>query len=208
MNTKQILSSLSLALAFALPAAAVAAPQAAPAPAPAQPSPPPAAAAGHRIELPGAEGKAFPYTIEIPDDWQQRQVKGIPGVWLGPHGAEPPNDPRLIYVRISQASLADPEGTAAAIRSNDASQADWVAPLVEVRDVGGVRGVLVQMDSGQAAQARSTLALKLPVGRGSVDFLFSAPRGEFEKLRPAMEKILLTVRPLPASPPGAAAGPG
>jgi hypothetical protein len=160
---------------------------------------PAAASSTHRVELPGAEGKPFPYTVEIPVEWQVREVKGIPGLWLGPHGAEPPNDPRLIYVRLSQTSLADPAATVAAIRANDASQADWSAPLVEVREVGGVRGVLVRMDSGEADKARSTLTLKLPVGRGSVDFMSSGPRARFEELRPAAEKVLLSVQPLAAA---------
>jgi hypothetical protein len=206
MNQKPLFASVALALAATLSLAA-----APPTPAPAPPAPTAPTATTHRIELPGADGKPFPYTIEIPDDWQQRQIKGIPGVWLGPHGAEPPNDPRLIYVRISQASLADPEGTASAIRGNDASQVEWSAPVLEVREVGGVRGVLVQMDSAPEGKARSTLALKLPVGRGSVDFLFSGERAEFEKRRPEMEKILLSVRPIapppaPASPPGSTPG--
>jgi hypothetical protein len=178
-----------------LAAAAQTAPTPAPAPAPA----PIAASQVHRVELPGAEGKPFPYTVEIPVDWQVREVKGIPGIWLGPHGAEPPNDPRLIYVRISQVSLADPGAVAAAIRANDSTQAAWSAPLVEVREVGGVRGVWVRMDSGEGEAARSTLTLKLPVGRGSVDFLSSAPRARFEELRPQVETILASVRPLAVS---------
>lgn len=156
----------------------------------------PVASPTHRVELPGAEGKPFAYTVEIPVEWQVREVKGIPGLWLGPYGAEPPNDPRLIYVRISQTSLADPAATVAAIRANDAQQADWSAPQVEVKEVGGVRGVLVRMDSGEGDKARSTLILKLPVGRGSVDFGTSVPRAELAARRAAAEKVLLSVRPL------------
>lgn len=169
-----------LALTLALPLAAA----------------PPPAPSGHRVELPGAEGKPFPYTIEIPHDWQVRQVKGIPGVWLGPSGAEPPNDARLIYVRMSTVSLAEPQKVVASIQQSDTADAKWSAPLVEVRDVGGVKGVWVRMESGEGDKARSTLTLKLPVGVGSVDFISSAPRGDFEKLKTAAEKILLTVRPL------------
>lgn len=199
----------TLILAGCLAAAAQPAPSpdsapAAPAPAPAAPTPTaPAAAQVHRVELPGAEGKPFPYTVEIPFDWQVREVQGIPGVWLGPHGAEPPDDPRLIYVRISQVALADPGAVAAAIRANDSTQAEWSAPLVEVRELGGVRGVWVRMDSGDGEAARSTLSLKLPVGRGSVDFLSSAPRARFEELRPQVETIFASVRPLAAAAPAA-----
>lgn len=146
-----------------------------------------------RIELPGAPGKPFPYTVEIPAGWQMRQVEGIPGVWLGPTDAQPPNDPRLVYVRISTTPLTDAAQTAANIRAADEKQ-PWSAPLVEVREVGGVRGVLVRMDSGEGSAARSTLVLKLPLEGGGVDFLGSAPRAEFEKLAPVYEKVLLSVR--------------
>ena len=156
-------------------------------PTPAQPN------AMQRIELPGAPDKPFPYTVDIPADWQMRQVKDIPGVWLGPKDAEPPNDPRLVYVRISPKPLTDPAQTAANIRAEDAKQ-PWSAPLVEVREVGGVRGVLVRMDSGEGEKARSTLVLKLPLENGGVDFLGSAPRAEFEKLLPSYQKVFFSVR--------------
>ena len=160
---------------------------------PAEPAPT-APAGPQRIELPGAPGKPFPYTVEIPAGWQMRQVEGIPGVWLGPAEAEPPNDPRLIYVRISPTSVADPEKTVANIRAADEKQ-PWSAPLVEVREVGGVRGVLVRMDSGEGETARSTLVLKLPLEGGGVDFMGSAPRAEFDALRPIYEKVFFSVRP-------------
>jgi hypothetical protein len=154
----------------------------------------PAAGASRRIELPGAPEKPFPYTVEIPGGWQLREVEGTPGIWLGPADAQPPNDPRLIYVRISPTPLADPAKTVANIRAADEKQ-PWSAPLVEEREVGGIRGVLVRMDSGEGDAARSTLVLKLPLEGGGVDFLGSAPRAEFEKLLPVYEKVLFSVRP-------------
>lgn len=152
----------------------------------------------HRVELrPAKGGKALPYTIEIPTDWQVRQVEGYPGLWLGPADAKPPEDPRLIWVRGSSVSLADPEKVVANIKQNDAASADWSAPRVEVRTVGGVRGVLVQMDSGAGDKARSSLILKLPLADLAADFVASASRSEFPKMLPTYEKILLSVRPAP-----------
>lgn len=165
----------------------------------AEPAPPAASApaatsdAPQRVELPGAPGKPFPYTVEIPGGWHLREVEGIPGVWLGPADAQPPSDPRLVYVRISPTSLADPAKTVANIRAADEKQ-PWSASLVEIREVGGVRGVLVRMDSGEGAEARSTLVLKLPLEAGGVDFMSTAPRAEFEKLLPVYEKVLFSVR--------------
>jgi hypothetical protein len=178
-----------------VPLMAAAQPPAAPPAQPAAPAPTATAAGGsQRIELPGAPGKPFPYTVEIPGGWQLRQVEGIPGVWLGPSDAQPPNDARLIYVRISPTSVADPAKTVANIRAADEKQ-PWSAPLAEVREVGGIRGVLVRMDSGEGQAARSTLVLKLPLEGGGVDFTASAPRAEFEKLLPLYEKVFFSVRP-------------
>lgn len=171
-----------------------------------QQAPAPAAGASEtahrRVELKPAsgEGQALPYTVEIPATWQVRQEQGYPGLWLGPADAKPPESPQLIYVRGSLVSLADPEKVAANIRASDAKEETWTAPRVEVRDVGGVRGVLVRMDSGEGDKARSTLALKLPLGENAVDFLVSAPRGELEKMLPVYEKILLSVRPVAPAP--------
>lgn len=177
----------------ALPLAPAA--SAATAAAPASPKPA-AAAAGHRVELPGAQGKPFPYTIEIPFDWQVRQVKGIPGVWLGPAGAEPTEDPRLIYVRLSPVSLAEPQKVLEAIRANDAKAKEWSASELEVREVGGVKGVWVRREVGEGAKARSTITLKLPVGSGSVDFVAAMPPADYKKLGVLAERLMGTVRPL------------
>lgn len=194
MRLRLWIASLVLAALSAGASAQTSSPQTA-APEAAKPAPAaPAGAEYQRVELPGGEGKPFPYTVEIPKDWQVREVEGIPGVWLGPAGAEPPNDPRLIYVRISLGSLANPEQVVTNIKANDAKQEEWSAPLAEVREVGGVKGVLVRMDSGAGDAARSTLALKLPLEAGGVDFMASAKRDEFEKLRPTYERVLLSVR--------------
>lgn len=154
----------------------------------------------HRIELPGANGKPFPYTVEVPADWQVRQAKEYPGLWLGPADAKLPDDPHLVYVRISTVSLADPAAVVASIKANDAADATWSAPLVEVREVNGVKGVVVQMDSGTGDKARSTLTVKLPLPKTSVDFIGSARPEEFGKLRPLYERVLFSVRPTPPAP--------
>lgn len=149
----------------------------------------------HRVELKPAEGKALPYTLEVPGDWQVRQVEGAPGLWIGPADAKPPQDARLIWVRGSNTPLNDPEAVAKSIRETDAKETAWTAPRIEVKDLGGVRGVLVRMDSGEGDKARSTLALKVPFQTVAVDFMASADRAEFEKMLPTYERILLSVRP-------------
>jgi hypothetical protein len=148
----------------------------------------------HRIGLPGAADKPFPYTVEVPAGWTVREIKDSPGLWLGPMTAQPPKDPHLVYIRISPSDVSDPEKVAANIRANDAKIDAWAAPLVEVRDLQGVKGVLVRMDSGAGDAARSTLVLKLPLEKAGVDFGASAPRAEFEKMLPTYERILLSVR--------------
>lgn len=160
-----------------------------------------AQAAFTRVELrPPQGGKALPYTIEIPTGWQVRQAEGIPGLWLGPADATPPSDPRLVWVRGSRVSMAKPDEVAATIRANDAKAADWAAPRLEVREVGGLRGILVRMDSGEGGEARSSLTLKLPFTGQAIDFVASAPRAEFERRLPLYERILLSVRFVGAAP--------
>lgn len=147
-----------------------------------------------RIELPGGEGQPFPYTVEVPEDWKVHEVPKTASLWLGPASAEP-GDPAMILVRISPASLADPAAVAANIKASDAADPKWSAPLVELREVHGVQGILVRMDSGEGDAARSTLALKLPLPKTSVDFMASAPQAQFESLRPSYERILFSVEP-------------
>ncbi|HYX25676.1 MAG TPA: hypothetical protein VFC23_16105 [Thermoanaerobaculia bacterium] len=159
----------------------------------------PAEGAFHRVELKAATGQALPYTIEVPAGWEARQVSGFPGLWIGPADAKPPEDPRLIWVRGSLVNLTEPDKVAANIRANDAADPKWSAPRVEVKEVGGVRGVLVQMETGEGAQARSSLTLKLPLEKVSVDVVASAPRAEFAKRSPLYERILLSARPAAAA---------
>jgi hypothetical protein len=154
-----------------------------------------AAPATRRIELPAPDGRTYPYTVEIPADWQVRPEPGQKGTWLAPAGVDPGKDPRAIFVRPSPANLTDPAATVRSIEESDRQNDTWAAPLVAVKEVGGARGVLVQMDSGQGVTARSLLVLKLPVGTTSVDLMGVAPRPSFPTLRPAYEKVLFSVRP-------------
>ncbi len=161
----------------------------------------PAEGTFHRIELSAGPGKSLPYTIEVPMGWEPRQVAGFPGLWVGPADAKPPEDPRLIWVRGSMVELAEPDKVVANIKANDAADAKWSAPRVEVKEVGGVRGVLVQMSTGEGDKARTSLTLKLPLAKVSVDLVASATRAEFPQQEPLFERILLSTRP--ASTPAA-----
>ena len=159
----------------------------------------------HRIELKPtaakAQGKALPYTIEVPKDWEARQVADLPGLWIGPAGAKPPEDPRLIWVRGSQVPLNEPEKVVANIKTNDEKDPTWSAPRAEVKEVGGVRGVLVETLSGEKDKARGTLTLKVPLAGVSLDFIGSAPAAELPKMLPLYERILLSVRPVEEKKP-------
>ena len=190
MKFKTLLLSIACS---ALPALALAAPPSATV-APGKP----AEGTFHRIELSAGPGKALPYTLEVPMGWEPRQVAGFPGLWIGPADAKPPEDPRLIWVRGSLVALAEPEKVVANIRANDATDTKWSAPRVEVKDVGGVHGVLVQMNTGEGDKARSSLTLKLPLAKVSLDIVASAPQAEFPKQLPLYERILLSARPAAA----------
>jgi hypothetical protein len=180
--------ALSTIIVAALPAVTFAA----------EPAKPGSGETFHRVELkpPAGQGAPLPYTVEVPHDWQVRQVDGYPGLWIGPADAQPPADPRLIWVRGSQVSLTKPEEVVVNIKANDATQTGWSAPRVEVKEVGGLRGVLVLMVSGEGDAARSSLTLKVPLTSSqALDFVASAGRAEFEKRLPLYERILLSVRP-------------
>jgi hypothetical protein len=191
-------SALSFCLAASLPALAFAATPPAKSSKPAAATPAPAF---HRVDLKPtlAQGKPLPYTVEVPKDWEVRQIEGFPGLWIGPADAKPPQDPRLIWIHGSQVSLADPDGVVANIRATDLQKAEWSAPRVEVKEVGGVRGVLVRMDAGEGDKARSNLTLKLPLENLALDFVATADRAEFDKNLPLYERILLSVRPVEAA---------
>jgi hypothetical protein len=159
----------------------------------------------HRVELkpasPKVQGKPLPYTIEVPKDWEARQFEGFPGLWIGPADAKPPEDPRLIWVRGSQVPLAEPDKVVANVKANDEKDPTWSAPRVEIREVGGVRGVLIQTLSGEQDKARGSLTLKVPLASVSLDFIGSAPAAELPKMMPLYERILLSVRPVEAKKP-------
>ena len=166
-----------------------------------EPAKPAAAERFHRVELKPAQGAALPYTLEVPADWQVRQVEGFPGLWVGPADAKPPEDPRLIWIHGSKVSMADPEKLVENIKASDAQKPEWSAPRIEVKEVGGVRGLLVQMDAGEGDQARSNLTLKLPLQNLAIDFVATASRAEFQKNLPLYERILLSVRPVVVETP-------
>jgi hypothetical protein len=191
-------STALLVLALAVPARGLAPAGAGSAAAtPTAPSAPAAGTAGaaRRVILPGADGKPTSYSIEIPATWEIVHVKDLPGVFLGPPGmSAPESDPRAIYVRPSPASLAKPEEVVANIKRSDAADDRWTAPLVEVREVGGVRAVLVRMDSGAGFTAHSTLVLKLPLGPSSLDLMASAPAPEFERQLSSYQRIMFSVQ--------------
>lgn len=198
MSSTLLLAAALAGPAGAPPAATAGAPTAA---APAGPAGPAVAAdssgPAHRVGLPGPDGKPFPYTIEIPTGWQVLFSKEVPGVFVGPASAlEPEKDVRMVYVRVSPASILDPEAVVANIKQSYAADATWSAPLVEVRELGGVRGVLVRVNSGSGGEARSTLVLKMPLGQSSVDFIASAPPAEFERLLPGYQRVILSVLPV------------
>jgi hypothetical protein len=159
----------------------------------------PLASTFHRVELkPAKGGAALPFTLEVPADWQVLPVAG-PGLWIGPADAKPPEDPRLVWIRGSKVSLADPAAIVANIKANDLNHPEWSAPRVEVKTAGGLKCVLVEMENGEGDKARSSLTLKVPFEKVSVDLVASAPRAEFPRMLPLYERILASVQPVAAA---------
>ncbi|HEY0780874.1 MAG TPA: hypothetical protein VGE98_00350 [Thermoanaerobaculia bacterium] len=202
---RRTVASLAALLLAALPVAVAAAPhKKPPPPAPPQAPAPPAPATPEelataklqRLQLPGVGGKPFFYTIAVPEGWMvYEEAKIAAGMWVGPPGAVA-GDPRMVYVRVATTSLASAEAAAASLRRADAADQTWSAPSIEIKEVGTVRGLLVQIETGQGARAQSTLSLRLPLpNRNSAEFWFAANRYDFAKLRPFYERVLLSVLP-------------
>lgn len=192
--------TLSAAILCATAALAASAPAAATAPAPAAASTSPSAGEDfHRVELPGAADKKFPYTIAVPRGWTVHEIKDQPNLlWLGPDGINPESDSHAVWVRLSPAVLGKPEDVVENFKKKVPADGSWTAPVVEVREVGGVRGVWVQMTSATSGGgSRKTLILKLPLPKTSVDFMAAASGDAFDKMRPEYERILTSVRPVP-----------
>jgi hypothetical protein len=203
-------TALPLLFAAALPLAAqVSVTPVAP---PAKPAAPPVKPGGaasdiRRIVVAPKGGTPLPYSIEVPATWIVRQADGLPGLFIGPADAKPPDDPRLIWIRGSQVPLSDPYKVLESIQANDPAKSGWTAQRAEIKDLGGVRGVLVRVDSGTGDKVRSSLILKLPLADRSADFMMTADKGQFEMQQSAYEKMLLSVRPVHLPAPKAAPKP-
>jgi hypothetical protein len=197
-----LLAALPASLALAAPRRHAAVTPASPAAPPPAAVPQPAtpaelmAAKLQRIQLPGVGGKPFYYTLAVPDDWMVYQEKKVDaGMWIGPPGAQA-GDPRMVYVRVTTTSLTSVEAAANSLRRADAADVTWSASSIEIKQVGSVRGLLVQIDAGPGDWEHSTLSLRLPLpNRNSAEFWFAGNRYDFAKLRPFYEKVLLSVLP-------------
>jgi hypothetical protein len=159
------------------------------------------------VVAPSKGGTPLPYSIEVPATWIVRQADGLPGLFIGPVDAKPPDDPRLIWIRGSQVPLADPYKVLESIQANDPAKSGWTAQRAEIKDLGGARGVLVRVDSGTGDKVRSSLILKMPLADRSADFMMTADKGQFEMQQSAYEKMLLSVRPVHLPAPKAAPKP-
>jgi hypothetical protein len=185
---------ISLLLALVLVASLVRSASAAPDPK-AKAAPAAASEGMHRVNLPQLSEKV-PYSVEIPWGWQVHEANKDGVAWLGPASlTNPETDSSVVYVRLSPVALSDPAKVVEMIKKNAAApDASFKAALVEVREVGGVRGVLVQMDQGSGATATSTLFLKMPLTTTSVDFIARAASADFASHRAGYERILFSLR--------------
>ncbi len=192
MKLKTLLLS---AATLSLPVLALAAPPSSTTAAHAAPAKP-AEMAFHRIALTAGAGKDLPYSLEVPMGWEAHQVAGFPGLWIGPADAKPPEDPRLIW----GARQHGRPGRARQGGGQHPRQRRGGPEMVgrrgsRSRTSAAVRGVLVQMNTGEGDKARSSLTLKLPLAKVSLDIVASATPAEFPQQLPLYERILLSARP-------------
>jgi hypothetical protein len=158
----------------------------------------------HRILLHKPESQAqepLPYSLEVPTDWAASPFNNNALIILGRPGQVPAEvgkrvNPNIVTVRSSQVDLAKPEEVVATIKANSATDPDWKVSLVEVKEVGGVRGILVRSHQGEGDAARTTLILKLPLKSGSIDFIAQARPEEFDAHLPLYERVLYSIQPV------------
>ena len=132
----------------------------------------------------------FPYTVEIPSDWQVHE-RGFPKpmIWLAPPAVMNPDlDPDTIGVHACQVSLANPEQVASNLRRSLKG-----VKTVVVKEIDGIRGVLSEWDQG----ASTVLGLMLPTSTGCVQLLALSPLAEFAAHRANYERIIFSVRRAP-----------
>jgi hypothetical protein len=133
---------------------------------------------------------SYPYTVEIPSDWQVHQVEvPKPTLLLAPPAVMHPNQSDIIGVVACLQSLANPDQVIANVKRT----LKGVRTAV-VKEIDGVRGVLAEWDEGDGA---TVLSLMLPTSTGCVQFLGRSPRSQFEADRAKYERIIFSVRRTP-----------
>ena len=150
-----------------------------------------------RIPLPSrTDAGSYPYTIEIPADWQVLREIPQPGIFLGPESGSPDEHPEMILVRPSAADASDLPALVETIRGN-LPRVPWEAGELEIRTLGDdLEGLWLRMDVDRESP-RKTVVLKLPLPEGgSVDVLGSAPAERYPELAEHYERILMSVRPV------------
>jgi len=154
-----------------------------------------------RVPVPSFGGtESYPYTIEIPVNWEVRRDLPATGVFLGPASGDPNSHPEMLLMRESAVALDAPDAVLANIRAN-AAGADWSLNEAEVLDFGGVRGLWIVREippSGFHGD-RVSFAVKLPLEEDrSLDLMATVPAQERDVLGPRIEYMLRSVRPAAA----------
>jgi len=155
-----------------------------------------------RIPVPSNRiGEDHPYTIEVPVNWGPRRDLPLVGVVIGPPSGDPSSNPEMPLVRESAVDVSDPAAILSNLEAN-ASQGDWTLLEGEVRDFGDVKGLWIVRKlppSGMHGE-RVNLAVKVPLGDGSLDLTTTVPEEDYDGvLEQKVKRILFSVRP--AAPP-------
>jgi hypothetical protein len=152
---------------------------------------PPAETPGFRRVAVVGTFVSYPYTVEIPSDWQVHDGKPLKTtLFLAPPAVINADlYPNAIGVAAGTVSLANPEQVAVNIQRNLKG-----AKTAMVREIDGVRGVLAEFDQGDGVTASTVLSLMLPTVAGCVQFIGRSPRAQFAAHRAQYERILFSVR--------------
>ncbi len=153
-----------------------------------------------RVDLPAlGANETYPYTIEVPVNWGPRRDLPAPGALLGPPSGTPESNPEMLLVHVSKVVLSDPDAILGNLKAA-AANADWSLEKGEVEDFGGTRGLWIvrRLPPENLHGDRVNYAVKLPLPEGSLDVTATVPADQLDALRPKVERMLHSIRPVEA----------
>lgn len=145
----------------------------------------------------------LPYLVDLPRSWEMRSwAKGL-FLAISPAGQDPPKadqaqNPWVVAARVRQVIFPGAESAIAALKDNAAKATAWTLVSVEAHEFGSAHGLVAITDSGKGELQSRTMTVRVPLPKGTLDLVASAPAKDFATFRPLYERILLSLQPAPS----------